>query len=203
MILGTLIQLFVTFFIIGMFTFGGGYAMLSLIQGQIVTAHEWISQSTFTDIVAISQMTPGPIGINCATYVGYDVLMKASGSHMLGILGSFTATLALVLPSFIIVLALVKFYMKFRSSNTFMNIMSWLRPSVVGLIGAAAVVMMFDASWSGFPMFSDFSLDVVTENFPDWKSWALFGAALVASLLFKVGPITIILAGGVLGFILY
>lgn len=203
MILGTLIQLFVTFFIIGMFTFGGGYAMLSLIQGQVVTAHEWISQSTFTDIVAISQMTPGPIGINCATYVGYDVLMKASGSHMLGILGSFTATLALVLPSFIIVLALVKFYMKFRSSNTFVNIMSWLRPSVVGLIGAAAVVMMFDASWSGFPMFSDFSIDVVTENFPDWKSWALFGAALVASLLFKVGPITIILAGGVLGFILY
>ena len=203
MILGTLIQLFVTFFIIGMFTFGGGYAMLSLIQGQVVTAHEWITQSTFTDIVAISQMTPGPIGINCATYVGYDVLMKASGSHMLGILGSFTATLALVLPSFIIVLALVKFYMKFRSSNTFVNIMSWLRPSVVGLIGAAAVVMMFDASWSGFPMFSDFSLDVVTENFPDWKSWALFGAALVASLLFKVGPITIILAGGVLGFILY
>lgn len=203
MILGTLIQLFVTFFIIGMFTFGGGYAMLSLIQGQVVTAHEWISQSTFTDIVAISQMTPGPIGINCATYVGYDVLMKASGSHMLGVLGSFTATLALVLPSFIIVLALVKFYMKFRSSNTFVNIMSWLRPSVVGLIGAAAVVMMFDASWSGFPMFSDFSIDVVTENFPDWKSWALFGAALVASLLFKVGPITIILAGGVLGFILY
>lgn len=203
MILGTLIQLFVTFFIIGMFTFGGGYAMLSLIQGQVVTAHEWITQSTFTDIVAISQMTPGPIGINCATYVGYDVLMKASGSHMLGILGSFTATLALVLPSFIIVLALVKFYMKFRSSNTFGNVMSWLRPSVVGLIGAAAVVMMFDASWSGFPMFSDFSIDVVTENFPDWKSWALFGAALVASLLFKVGPITIILAGGVLGFILY
>lgn len=203
MILGTLIQLFVTFFIIGMFTFGGGYAMLSLIQGQVVTAHEWISQSTFTDIVAISQMTPGPIGINCATYVGYDVLMKTSGSHLLGILGSFTATLALVLPSFIIVLALVKFYMKFRSNNTFGNIMSWLRPSVVGLIGAAAVVMMFDASWSGFPLFSDFSLDVVTENFPDWKSWALFGAALVASLLFKVGPITIIIAGGVLGFILY
>ncbi len=203
MILTLILQLFATFFVIGMFTFGGGYAMLSLIQGQVVTGHEWISQSTFTDIVAISQMTPGPIGINCATYVGYDVLMKASGSHILGVLGSFTATLALVLPSFLIVLTLVKFYMKFRSNNTFESIMGWLRPSVVGLIGAAAIIMMFDASWSGFPLLSDFDFKVVSENFPDWKSWALFGAALLASLLFKVGPITIILAGGVLGLLLY
>ena len=203
MIVSILIQLFVTFFVIGMFTFGGGYAMLSLIQGQVVTSHEWIFQSTFTDIVAISQMTPGPIGINCATYVGYDVLMKASGSHLLGILGSFTATLALVLPSFIIVLALVKFYMKFRSSHVFESVMSWLRPSVVGLIGAAAIIVMFDATWSGFPLFSRFDFHIVSENFPDWKSWALFGAALAASLLFKIGPIPIILAGGALGFLLY
>ena len=114
MTLTLLIQLFATFFVIGTFTFGGGYAMLSLIQGQVVTGHQWITQSTFTDIVAISQMTPGPIGINCATYVGYDVVAGATGSHFLGMIGSFTATLALVLPSFIIVLALVKFYMKFR-----------------------------------------------------------------------------------------
>ena len=147
MTLTLLIQLFATFFVIGTFTFGGGYAMLSLIQGQVVTGHQWITQSTFTDIVAISQMTPGPIGINCATYVGYDVVAGATGSHFLGIIGSFTATLALVLPSFIIVLALVKFYMKFHSNSIFEDTMSWLRPSVVGLIGAAAVIMMFDASW--------------------------------------------------------
>ena len=119
-----ILQLFATFFVIGMFTFGGGYAMLSLIQGQVVGVHEWISQSTFTDIVAISQMTPGPIGINCATYVGYDVLVKATGAHFLGILGSFAATLAVVLPSFIIVLALAKFYMKFSGNGTFESIMS-------------------------------------------------------------------------------
>ena len=82
------LQLFGTFFLIGAFTIGGGYAMLSLIQGEVVTAHHWISESTFTDIVAISQMTPGPIGINTATYVGYDVLSQATGSHLLGIFGS-------------------------------------------------------------------------------------------------------------------
>lgn len=198
-----ILQLFATFFVIGMFTFGGGYAMLSLTQGQVVVSHEWISQSTFTDIVAISQMTPGPIGINCATYVGYDVLMKATGSHFLGILGSFTATSAIVLPSFIIVLALVKFYVKFHGNTIFESVMSWIRPSVVGLIGAAAIILMFNASWAGMPMFSRLDMSIVSENFPDWKSWALFGAAMVASMFFKVGPIPIIVAGGVLGFLIY
>lgn len=177
--------------------------MLSLIQGQVVVSHEWISQSTFTDIVAISQMTPGPIGINCATYVGYDVLMKATGSHFLGVLGSFTATSAIVLPSFIIVLALVKFYVKFHGNTIFESVMSWIRPSVVGLIGAAAIILMFNASWAGMPMFSRLDMSIVSENFPDWKSWALFGAAMVASMFFKVGPIPIIVAGGVLGFLIY
>lgn len=198
-----LLQLFATFFVIGMFTFGGGYAMLSLIQGQVVVSHEWISQSTFTDIVAISQMTPGPIGINCATYVGYDVLMKATGSHILGVLGSFTATSAIVLPSFFIVLALVKFYMKFNGNSLFDSVMGWIRPSVVGLIGAAAVILMFNASWAGTPLFSKLDMNIVTENFPDWKSWALFIAAIIASMVFKVGPIPIIIAGGVMGFLLY
>lgn len=186
-----------------MFTFGGGYAMLSLIQGQVVTAHSWIPLSSFTDIVAISQMTPGPIGINCATYVGYEVLANATGSHLLGVLGSFTATLAVVLPSFIIVLTLVKFYMKFSGNRMFESMMSWLRPSVVGLIGAAAVIMMFSTSWEGLPIFSKVNVEVVSENFPDIKSWLLFIAALLASLVFKVGPIKIILAGGVLGLLFY
>ena len=85
-------QLAWTFFVIGAFTFGGGYAMLSLIQNQVVVEHPWISESTFTDIVAVSQMTPGPIGINSATYVGYDVLLNATGSQLLGVCGSLTAT---------------------------------------------------------------------------------------------------------------
>ena len=104
------LELFLTFFLIGMFTIGGGYAMLSLIQNQVVTIHGWIDDTTFTDIVAISQMTPGPIGINSATYIGYEVLAQSGASELMSILGSFTATFAVVLPSFIIVLLLAKVY---------------------------------------------------------------------------------------------
>ncbi len=192
-------DLFVTFFIIGVFTFGGGYAMLSLIQTQVVTAHHWISESTFTNIVAISQMTPGPIGVNCATYTGYEVLLNSGAGHSLAILGSATATFALILPSFFIVLTMVKFYEKFMGNSLFEGVMGWLRPAVVGLIGAAAIILMVDTSWMGLVP----HLSVVEENFMDWKSWALFGAAMVASLKFKVNPIYIIIAGGVAGLLLY
>ena len=105
-----ILQLAWTFFVIGAFTIGGGYAMLSLIQNQVVVVHPWITESAFTDIVAVSQMTPGPIGINSATYVGYDVLYGATGSHLLGVFGSLTATLSLMLPSFVIMLLIVKSY---------------------------------------------------------------------------------------------
>ena len=193
------LELFWTFFLIGAFTIGGGYAMLSLIQGEVVTTHHWISESTFTDIVAISQMTPGPIGINSATYVGYDVLFQATGSHYLGIAGSATATLALVIPSFILVLLIVRFYTQFKSSVLFEGVMSWLRPTVVGLIGAAAVILIVDTTWiQGAPVFS-----VVRDNFPDWKSWCLLAAAFAASYWGKVNPILVIVAAAVLGLLIY
>ena len=99
-----LLQIAGTFFVIGLFTIGGGYAMLSLIQNEVVAQHAWISESTFTDIVAISQMTPGPIGINTATYVGYDVLSQATGSHLMGVCGSLVATLALVIRAAAVIL---------------------------------------------------------------------------------------------------
>lgn len=192
-------QLFWVFFIIGLFTFGGGYAMLSLIQTQVVTAHSWLTESAFTDIVAISQMTPGPVGINCATYVGYEVVRSSGAGHLIAILGSFTATLAVVLPSFIIVLTIVRFYTKFQHNRIFEGVMCWLRPAVVGLIGAAAIILMFSVDWAGAkPVIS-----IVEENFSDWISWVLFAAATVASLFFKVGPIPIILAGGALGLLIY
>ncbi len=192
-------QLAWTFFIIGAFTIGGGYAMLSLIQNQVVVEHAWISESTFTDIVAISQMTPGPIGINSATYVGYDVLYAATGSHLLGVCGSLTATLSLMLPSFVIMLLIVRFYMKFRTSRLYAGTMAWLKPAVVGLIGAAAVILIIKTTWTGgVPQ-----VRVVAENFPDWKSWVLLGGAFVAGYWGKVNPIYIILAGAVLGLLLY
>lgn len=192
-------QLFMTFFLIGIFTFGGGYAMLSLIQTQVVVTHHWISESTFTNIVAISQMTPGPIGVNCATYAGYEVLTQAGASHAVAVLGSATATFALILPSFFIVLTMVRFYEKFMGSRLFEGVMDWIRPTVVGLIGAAAVILMVDTSWTGLVP----HLSVVRDNFMDWRSWVLFAAALVAALRFKVNPIYIILAGGVAGLLLY
>ena len=193
------LELFWNFFLIGAFTIGGGYAMLSLIQGEVVTAHHWISESTFTDIVAISQMTPGPIGINTATYVGYDVLFQATGSHLLGIAGSATATLALVIPSFILVLLIVRFYTQFKNSVLFEGVMGWLRPTVVGLIGAAAVILVVDTTWvQGAPVFS-----IVRDNFPDWKSWCLLAAAFVASYWGKVNPILVIVAAAVLGLLIY
>ena len=194
-----ILQLAWTFFLVGAFTFGGGYAMLSLIQTQVVVAHEWISESAFTDIVAISQMTPGPIGINAATYTGYTVLYEATGLQWMGVLGSGVATLALILPSFLIVLLIVKFYTRFRKSAVFEGTMGWLRPTVAGLIGAAAVILIVRTVWDGcVPEFS-----LVRENIIDWKSWLLMGAAFVASYWKKVNPILIILVAAVMGLLLY
>ena len=196
---GLLGQLFFTFFFIGLFNFGGGGAMLSLIQGQVVTAHQWITQETFTDIVAVSQMTPGPVGINSATYVGYNVLVNATGSQVLGVCGSVTATLALMIPSFIIMLLIVKFYQKFKTSKLYAGTMDWLKPCVVGLIGAAAVILMFKTTWAdGVP-----SVQVVADNFPDWKSWLLLGGAFVAGYWGKVNPIYVILTGAAVGIVIY
>ena len=178
-------ELFSTFFIIGMFTIGGGYAMLSLIQNEVVTVHGWIDDITFTDIVAISQMTPGPIGINSATYVGYEVLANTGASEILCILGSFTATSAVVLPSFIIVLAICKVYDKWRNHPIFHGVMSGLKPAVIGLIGTAV-------------------LSVTTpENFIDWKSYVLCALAFLALYFKKAGPFTIIGLGALAGLILY
>lgn len=173
--------------------------MLSLIQNQVVVEHPWISESTFTDIVAVSQMTPGPIGINSATYVGYDVVYGATGSHLLGICGSLTATLALILPSFLIMLLIVRFYLKFKNSQLYAGTMNWLKPAVVGLIGAAAVILILKTTWSGGTP----SVQVVTENFPDWKSWVLLGGAFVAGYWGKVNPIYLILSGAAAGLLLY
>ena len=193
------LQLAWTFFVIGAFTIGGGYAMLSLIQNQVVVEHPWISEATFTDIVAVSQMTPGPVGINSATYVGYNVLVNATGSQVLGVCGSVTATLSLMIPSCIIMLLIVKFYQKFKTSKLYAGTMDWLKPCVVGLIGAAAVILMFKTTWAdGVP-----SVQVVADNFPDWKSWLLLGGAFVAGYWGKVNPIYVILTGAAVGIVIY
>ena len=179
------LELFWTFFIIGMFTIGGGYAMLSLIQSQVVTEHGWITDTMFTDIVAISQMTPGPIGINSATYIGYEVLANTGASEFMCVLGSFTATFAVVLPSFIIVLAICKAYDRFKEHYLFKGVMTGLKPAVLGLIGTAALGL------------------ATPENFIDWKSYMLCIAAFIAIFLKKIGPFTALGLGALAGLLLY
>lgn len=178
-------ELFVTFFIIGMFTIGGGYAMLSLIQNEVVTVHNWIDDTTFTDIVAISQMTPGPIGINSATYIGYEVISNTGASEFPCILGSFTATFAVVLPSFIIVLSICKAYEKFKEHYLFKGVMTGLKPATLGLIGTAALGL------------------ATPENFIDWKSFVLCFVAFIALFFKKTGPFAAIGLGAVAGLLLY
>ncbi len=179
------IELFLTFFIIGMFTIGGGYSMLPLIQNEVVTAHGWIDETTFTDIVAISQMTPGPIGINSATYIGYEVLSKSGASELMSVLGSFTATFAVVLPSFIIVLLLCKVYETWKNHPIFKGVMSGLKPAVIGLIGTAALTL------------------ATPENFIDWKSFVICILAFIALYFKKIGPLAIIGLGAIVGLIVY
>lgn len=179
------LELFATFFLIGMFTIGGGYAMLSLIQNQVVNVHGWIDEASFTDIVAISQMTPGPIGINSATYLGYDVLANTGASEFMCVLGSFTATFAVVLPSFIIVLAICKAYEKLKDNYMFRGIMTGLRPATLGLIGTAALGL------------------ATPENFIDWKSFVLCILAFAGLYFKKIGPFSAIGLGAVAGLLIY
>lgn len=183
-------ELFLTFLLIGTFTFGGGYAIMSLIQSEIVFGKGWITESVFTDIAAISQITPGPIGLNCATYVGYEVA---------GITGSLAASIALVLPSFVIMLAIVKFYVKYSTTPMFTSVLGSLRPAVAGLIGAAAIGLMWNIRIEP----GSITANLITDNFPDLRSWIVFALALGASLFSKLGPVKILGLGALLGLLLY
>lgn len=170
------LQLFLSFFKIGVFGFGGGYAMISLIQTEVVTDHHWITSVQFADIIAISQVTPGPIAINSATYIGYT----ATGS----VWGSALATLGVCAPSLIIMLIASRFYMKMKDNPYVAQVMKALRPVVIGLILAAALLLL------------------TPDNFIDWKSYVIFGAVLVAAIR-KVNPILLIFLAGLTGWLLY
>lgn len=179
------LQLFYTFFKIGLFGFGGGYAMLSMIQGEVVTRYGWLTSQEFTDIVAISQMTPGPIGINSATYVGFT----ATGS----VWGSIIATLAVVLPSFILMLAISKFFLKYQKHPVVEAVFSGLRLAVVGLLASAALVLMNAENFSS-PKEDMYSFII---------SCLIFLVAFVGTRKYKINPILMIVACGIAGLILY
>lgn len=185
--------LFYTFFKIGLFGFGGGYAMLSMIQGEVVTKYQWLTTSQFTDIVAISQMTPGPIGINSATYVGYSAVVNAGYPPAMGVLGSAMATFAVVLPSFILMFTITKILIKYRETDLVDTMFSLLRPTVVGLIAAAALILMTPENFS-------------TPSINPWQFYIsifLFVAAFVGTQFFKINPIKMIIVCATAGFILF
>lgn len=184
------LQLFYTFFKIGLFGFGGGYAMISMIQGEVVTRHEWLSSTEFTDIIAISQMTPGPIGINSATYVGYSAVVNAGYSHAIGILGSVVATVSVVLPSFILMALISKFFLKYQKHPIIASVFKGLRPGVVGLLAAAALVLMNGENFG-------------TYNWQILTSILLFAGTFIASYRYKVNPILLIVICGFIGFITF
>lgn len=159
--------------------------MLSLIQQEVVEQHQWISTQEFTDIVAISQMTPGPIAINSATYIGYTAVQNAGYSQSMSILGSTIATLSVCLPSLILVLLISVFYARFRNNKYVAAAFIGLRPATVGLIAAAALLLM-----NG-------------ENFIDYKSILIFIAAFVLTWKFKVHPILTIVLAAAAGLLIY
>lgn len=186
------LYLFITFFQIGLFGFGGGYGMLSLIQGEVVHHWEWMTTSEFTDIVAISQVTPGPIGINSATYCGYTAIHNAGYGEATAILGSAVATFALVLPSLIMMILIARLFMKYMHTNTVQSIFSGLRPAVVGLLAAATLLLCTKENFSS-----------PSEN--PWQFWIsvfLFVATFIGTKLFKINPIKMIGFAGLAGLIL-
>ena len=178
--MGVLVRLFVSYLKIGFFGFGGGYAMLSLIHSEIVERNGWLTNGEFTDIVAMSHMTPGPIAINSATYIGYEVA---------GVLGSVVATMAVCLPALSIMMLLTRFFLKLHDNNYVRGVVGGMRPVVVGMIMSAALLLIFPHSAEG-------------RSFIDLWSWVIFVVVIIASAR-KVNPILLIVVSGVAGVLIY
>lgn len=186
------VNLFVTFFFIGLFGFGGGYGMLSLIQGEVVHHWHWMTTSEFTDIAAISQMTPGPIGINSATYCGFTAVHNAGYGYSMSVVGSALATFALMLPSIILMILISRLFIKYMNTQAVQSVFAGLRPAVVGLLGAATLLLMTRENFS--------SPDENPWQF--WISVALFAATFIGTKILKINPIRMILYSAVAGLVL-
>lgn len=175
------LEIFLTFLKIGAFTFGGGYAMFPLIQ-EAVLKNGWLSEELLIDFVAISESTPGPFAVNIATYIG---------SELGGILGAICATLGVVIPSFVIILIVAKFFMKFKDNKIIKGIMSGLKPCVIGLIGSAVISM-------ALTIFVPNGLKNIVLNRELIVSLVIFGICMFVTLK-KKHPIVVILIAAILG----
>lgn len=170
------LPLVLSFLKIGLFGFGGGYAILPLIGHEVVDVNGWATMNEFTDMVAISQMTPGPVALNAATYVGFTYN---------GILGSTLATAAVCFAPFVIMYAVCRFFLTMKDNPRVAGAMRLLRPAVVGLVLAAALLLMN------------------RESFRDWISGAIFAAAFALTAFWRVHPIPVLVGAGILEWLLY
>lgn len=186
------LKLFWTFFKIGLFGFGGGYGMLSLIQMETVHNHHWLTSAEFTNIVAISQMTPGPIGINSATYCGFTAIHNMGMGNALSVLGSLVATFSLVLPSFVLMILISKMFMRYMKARVVQSVFDSLRPTVVGLL-AAATIMLLNKENFGSPVDTTWQFII---------SVLLFAATFYGTLFVKINPIKMIGYAAIAGLLL-
>lgn len=187
------LKLFLIFSKIGIFNFGGGYAMISLIQNEVVTKEHWMTSQEFTDMIAVSQMTPGPIGINAATYAGFTAVQNAGYSYEWCIVGSVLASLSVVWLPFTLMLMISHYLIKNKESYVVKSVFGGLRPAIVGLIAAAALVLMTEENF-GNPK---------TDLYQFVVSVVLFVAAFVATRFFKTNILLVLAAGALAGIICY
>lgn len=174
------LELFWSFLQIGLFSFGGGYAAMPLIQGQVVTDHGWLSMTEFTDLITISQMTPGPIAINSATFVGIKIA---------GIPGALVATIGCILPSCIIVTLVAKLYLKYRNMAVLQGILNSLRPAVVAMIASAGISILITAFWGNEA--------AVILSQTNWVMVLIFAGCIVLLQKFRMNPIWVMILAGV------
>lgn len=174
------LQLFLSFLQVGMFSFGGGYAALPLIQGQVVTTHGWLSMSEFTDLITISQMTPGPIAVNSATFVGEKIA---------GIPGAICATAGCILPSCIIVTVIAKIYLKWRNMELFQGVLGSLRPAVVAMIASAGISILVTALWGN---------EIISFAGTKWSLAVIFVICIFLIQKVKMNPVCVMLLAGVM-----
>ena len=179
------LQLFLSFLQIGAFSFGGGYAAMPLIQNQVVQLHSWLSQSEFTDLITISQMTPGPIAINSATFVG---------TRIAGIPGALAATAGCVLPSCILVTLLAKIYLKYRNLSLLQGVLKSLRPAVIAMIAAAGASILVNAFWG--ESIASLTASQLLPNI-SIQAVGIFTGSLILLARFKMNPIHVMLLSGV------
>lgn len=174
------LELFWSFLKIGLFSFGGGYAAMPLIQEQVVSSHNWLSMAEFTDLITISQMTPGPIAINSATFVGIKIA---------GIPGALVSTIGCILPSCIIVMLIAKLYLKYRTVNMLQSVLNSLRPAVVAMIASAGISVLITAFWG--------SAELISLAGTNWILVIIFAACVVLLRKYRMNPILVMVLAGV------